>query len=328
MKRWAVLAAVLGLLAATAVVGWIGFGQVFAALARIGAPGFGVLIAYSALPYALLGTAWFSLEKPWRARRWRLFLWARMVRDASAELLPFSHVGGLVIGARAAILNGIGPAWASATTVVDVTAELVAQIGFTALGLALLLTRLDSATARTGLSWAGLVGMGVTTGAAIAFIAFQRRGMDLVTGLAERFLPAAAAGAAETAEAIAELYRRPARFLLASTVHLIAWIASSSGRLACSRIAGVMIGPLAVLGLEALVMAVRSAAFVAPLGIGVQEAGYAVLGPMFGLPPDVALALSLIKRAREFAVGLPVLAVWQVMEGRRLIEDRDAAKSA
>ena len=36
-----------------------------------------------------------------------------------------------------------------------------------------------------------------------------------------------------------------------------------------------------------------------------------------GLPPDVALALSLIKRIREFLVGVPGLLVWQTSELRR-----------
>jgi hypothetical protein len=32
----------------------------------------------------------------------------------------------------------------------------------------------------------------------------------------------------------------------------------------------------------------------------------------------MALALSLLKRARDLVLGLPVLAAWQLLEGRRL----------
>lgn len=319
MRRGFLIAAGLGLVVATAVVGYIGFGQVFLALERIGWRGLAVLAAYSALPYAVLGTAWFSLEAPWRLRRWRLFVWARMVRDASGELLPFSHVGGLVIGARALILQGLTPAWAFATTVVDVTAEMIAQIGFTGLGVVLLVTRLDAGSSRQALVSGSVAGLALTAAAAAAFIVIQRRGAGLVTRLAERFLPAAAAAAAETGTMIATLYRRPARFSLAVVIHLAAWVTSALGVWLALKVAGVQISPLAVLGLESLVMAVRSAAFVAPMGIGVQEASYALLGPLFGLGPEIALALSLIKRARELAVGLPVLAAWQAVEGRRLI---------
>jgi hypothetical protein len=39
----------------------------------------------------------------------------------------------------------------------------------------------------------------------------------------------------------------------------------------------------------------------------VQEGGYLLLGPLAGLMPDAALALSLAKRARELLLGLPGL---------------------
>jgi putative membrane protein len=322
MRRGLLLAAGLGLVAATVVVGYIGFGQVFAVLGRIGWRGLAVLVAYSVLPICLLGTAWFCLEKPWRGRLWRLYVWARMVRDASGELLPFSHMGGFVIGARAATLQGLPATWAFATTVVDVTAELIAQIGFTALGIVLLVMRLDAGSAKDDLVIASLAGLAITVMAAAAFVTLQKRGMGVVLALARRFLPAASAGAAETGEMIASLHARPVRISLAVGIHLAAWIASALGPWLALRVAGIEIGPLALLGLESLVMAVRSAAFVAPMGIGVQEASYALLGPLFGLGPEVAVALSLIKRARDIVIGLPVLAVWQGLEGRRLIAGR------
>jgi putative membrane protein len=325
--RVILIAAGLGLVAATAVVGFVGFGGVLAALARIGWRGLAILIAYSALPYLLLGSAWFSLEKPWLVRRWGLFIWARMVRDASSELLPFSHLGGLVIGARAATLQGLASSWAAATTVVDVSAELMAQIGFTALGVTLLVTHLAPAPARAGLIGASLAGLAITTAATVAFVVFQRRGLGAIVGVVQRFAPAAALGATETVANIAELYRRPARLCVAMALHLAAWIASALGAWLALVVAGIAIGPLEILGLEALVMALRSAAFVAPMGIGVQEASYAVLGPLFGLGPDVAVALSLIKRARELAVGVPVLAIWQGLESRRLLSRNPARES-
>jgi hypothetical protein len=43
-----------------------------------------------------------------------------------------------------------------------------------------------------------------------------------------------------------------------------------------------------------------------------------MLGGSFGLTPEMALALSLLKRARDLALGLPVLAACQLLEGGRL----------
>jgi len=58
--------------------------------------------------------------------------------------------------------------------------------------------------------------------------------------------------------------------------------------------------------------------FVAPAGLGVQEGTYALVGPLFGLPAEAGLALSLLKRGRDLVVGVPTLLAWQAVEGGRL----------
>jgi len=63
---------------------------------------------------------------------------------------------------------------------------------------------------------------------------------------------------------------------------------------------------------------VRSMAFMVPQALGVQEGGYIMMGAMFGVPAEAALALSLVRRARDLTIGVPVLLLWQIMEGRRL----------
>jgi hypothetical protein len=50
----------------------------------------------------------------------------------------------------------------------------------------------------------------------------------------------------------------------------------------------------------------------------VQEAGYAALVPLFGLPPETGVAVSVLRRARDIAVGIPVLLAWQLIEARRM----------
>jgi len=66
-----------------------------------------------------------------------VFVWARLMRDSAAEVLPLSQVGGYVLGARALVLHGVGAAVAVATTLVDLTLEMGSQIAYTALGLGL-----------------------------------------------------------------------------------------------------------------------------------------------------------------------------------------------
>jgi uncharacterized membrane protein YbhN (UPF0104 family) len=68
--------------------------------------------------------------------------------------------------------------------------------------------------------------------------------------------------------------------------------------------------------LECIIFAIRSAAFFIPGALGVQEGGYLLLGAALGLPPEVALAVSLLKRGRAIILGIPALAAWQWLEGK------------
>jgi hypothetical protein len=61
------------------------------------------------------------------------------------------------------------------------------------------------------------------------------------------------------------------------------------------------------------------------LGAGVQEGGYVLIGGLIGLSPELALALSLMKRGRDLVIGTPALVLWQFLEARRL---RDASRRA
>jgi len=319
MKLGVIIAALIGVAIAIAVVAWYGFGSVLTAVAAIGWRGFGFLVVYTFLPFLLLGSAWFALADKSPIRQWGAFVWARMVRDAGAELLPFSVVSGFALGARAAILQGLAPTLVFSTEVVDVTTELIAQLGFTALGLVVLGVRLGTGSAHDGLLEAGAAGLALTTAGAVVFIVMQRRGMGLVERLARRFLPGAEAGAADFGSALKDIYRRPGRLALGVAIHMAAWIASAAGSWIALRLAGAHITLASVIAIESLVAAMRSAIVIAPAGVGVQEATYALLGPIFGLGAEMSLALSLVKRARDVAIGVPTLLIWQGFEGRRLV---------
>ena len=134
-------AALLGLGIAAYLVFYVGFEAVFAATTSVGWGGFGILFLIGAALYAILGSAWFTLIPSAFAPSLATFIWGRAVRDAAAEVLPFSQVGGFVIGARAVILRGVDPPLASASMIVDVTVEMVAQIVFVLIGIAILLVR-------------------------------------------------------------------------------------------------------------------------------------------------------------------------------------------
>ena len=90
----AIVAALIGLALATGLIGYVGFGKVAGAFAEIGFRGLLGLIAAYLPPVGLLAAAWLVLDPGAPPRTWFTLYFARLVRDASGELLPFSSLGG------------------------------------------------------------------------------------------------------------------------------------------------------------------------------------------------------------------------------------------
>jgi hypothetical protein len=120
-----------------------------------------------------------------------------------------------------------------------------------------------------------------------------------------------AIGAAALHSSIGEIYRRRSRLCASFILHLVCWIAATVEIWLALRFAGAPLDFGVVLVIEGLLYAVRSVAFAVPNAVGVQEGAYIMIGASFGLTPEMALALSLLKRARDLALGLPVLAAYQ-----------------
>ena len=49
--------------------------------------------------------------------------------------------------------------------------------------------------------------------------------------------------------------------------------------------------------------------------------------PASACSPEMALAVSLLKRGRDLATGLPIVAIWQMIEARRLLHRRGVVPS-
>jgi glycosyltransferase 2 family protein len=320
--RLAVVAA-LGLGFALYLIDHVGFGAVATAAAEIGVGGFALICLYVLALFPLLGLAWFAVLPRDSGVRFRVCVWARMVREAASDVLPFSQIGGLVLGARAAVLHRVPPAWAFASTVADLTTELLAQIVYIALGLAILATHVPHTALAASATKYFVIGLVLAAAAGAALLALQRFGHDLTVRLASRLLPGAVAHARAVGAALDAIYESRARIALAASLHLCAWVASAAGTYIAFRLIGARIDLASVIAIESLVCAVRSAAVLVPNGIGVQEAAYAVLAPVFGVGAPAGLAVSLLKRARDIAVGVPILLLSQAVEGRRLLAGGD-----
>jgi putative membrane protein len=317
--RFAMLAAV-GVALALYLVRYVGWHAVLSAAATIGWTGFALFCLGALALFVLLGAAWQVLLPAAVAPRLRVLIGARLVRDAGAEVLPLSQLGGIALGVRAAMLQGMSAPLASASMIVDVTAEMLAQIAYAVLGVAILLSRVPASSQVTSLTSACVIGLLLAAVAAGLFITLQRRGGRITARLARKLLRSAGHTFTGVGRALEIIHRAPARVVLSCALHLAAWVGNGAVVWLGFRMIGAHIDVAAAIAIESLVYAIRSAGAFVPNALGVQEGAYLVLGPLLGVPPDLALAISVLKRARDIAIGVPVLLSWQAVEGRRAFQ--------
>ena len=307
-----------GAAAAVALVGWIGAGPIGADVLRAG-----WVIPFCAalhlVQLLLSAVAWRRAcggGGPGLAA-WSLIRW---IRESINALLPVAQLGGTVVGVRLLAQRGMGVTAATAGTTLDVTLESLSQFLFTLAGMAAL------ATVSTDTGWqpwfAGVLGLMAV--ASFGFVLAQRAGLmrliEWLTARMSRFVPALSPDAlAGLHAALMRRQRDTAALAAATALHLIAWVIGVAETWLALWAMGYPIGAAAALAVESLGMAARSAGFVVPGSLGVQEGGFVLAGSLLGLPPDAAAALSMVKRARELLVGLPGLLAWHWTEGRHLM---------
>lgn len=326
-RGW-ILALLVGLALFTALLAWQGVDTVLRTLALAGwevlwlAPLF-------ALPGACAVAAWRILfprdRRPGRA----LAAYATWIGFGVNWLLPVAQVGGEVVKVRLLHVRDRGGVLATATVVADKTIQAATQAVFALLGAGLLGLREASAD----LLWSVLAAVGLLAVGIYAFYRLQLAGVfGRVAGVLEDRLDWAeerglALDAGEVDDALRSIYadvvrvggsfgwRMAFRLLLTAEVLLVlGWL-------------GHPVGVVEALIIESLAQAARAAAFLVPAGLGAQEGGIILVGLALGLPPEAGIALSLAKRARELAVGLPALLAWQLEEARGRPWTRDGLRS-
>lgn len=321
-RIWVLLASLAGLAAGIWAVGSVGLGEVLFVMGRIGFGGFALFCAYSLGTFLLLGGAWFAAAPGTVKAGIGHFCWARIVREAAADLLPFSQIGGLIIGARTLIARKLTATNVYASMIVDITTEMAAQLVFTLFGIAMFTLTLAASPQADALRPMILGGTGVMIALVAGFMLMQRHAFDLVGGLGERFLPGSIALMDGLRTQTRYIYAQPRRVLAALALNMTAWFASAAGAWIALRLMGLPVSFWSIITVESLIFTLRSVAFAIPGAIGVQEAAYVLIGPLLGLSPASALALSLAKRARDLAIGLPALLIWQGQEAKAVMAAR------
>jgi putative membrane protein len=340
MVRPALLAAaLLGVLVGTLLVAWYGIDAVGDAFLAAGWQGLALVCLLHLLPLWLCGAAWYAASAgrggEADSARTPHYVLARWIRDAVGGLIGMLPIAGEAVGARILALHGVRPALAGAVTVVDVTAETLSQVPFTILGVALL------AVTRPGsdlLWWAGVALATAAPAFGLVLAVGSKRLLGWLQALAEMAARSFAPhwrdgdsfddGEATLAERVRALLRCRRGFLSSVALHFAAWVIATAEAWAALWAMGHPIGLAEAVALESLMHALRGIAFMVPWSAGVQEGGYVAVGALFGVGPEAALALSLVKRARDLIIGVPALLAWQLVEGRRLGSRRSRRAAA
>ncbi|PKY11577.1 hypothetical protein B1757_03600 [Acidithiobacillus marinus] len=276
------------------------------------------LVPFHLLPLALDTLSWKWLLSSESRARFGLLLWVALVRESVNSLLPVARVGGELLGIRLLAQHGLSPYVAGASIMVEVTLTLLSQVLFTLLGIVVLMVALTNhllVLEVLGVLFLSLPVLGV-------FYWLQKHkglfcllqligkkllgGYDLLGNITDPTLLDAE---------IRTLYGRGWSLLVANFWQLSSFLAGTAEVWVTFQLLHHPIPFWAALLLESLGQALRSAAFLVPGGIGVQEGGFVLLGSFMGIGPDLALAYALARRLRELFLGIPVLLSWSISEG-------------
>jgi len=319
LKKAAWLVSLVGLFLFIVVIGYQGIGPISHAVAAVGW-GLVWISLFHLVPLLIDTYAWqFLLDKRHRVGFIELTR-IGWIGEAVNSLLPVALIGGGLARTRLLRLAGVPVDVGGASVVGDLTVAVISLIFFSLTGVAVLvvdaLPGYSSAQLLPGLLFFALV--------AYLFYLAQRRGMFLALARRiERLNGNDAAGdlsddAAKLDQRVGELYERRRQFWFACLVRLVGWVAGSGEVWLALYYLGHRVTLAEAFMLESLGQAIRSAAFMVPGALGIQEGAYLVLGASIGIPPQLGVALSLVKRVRELSFGVPGLLAWQGQELRWL----------
>ena len=319
VKQAGVVAWLGGIAALIGLTIWSGLGAVGHAVSSVG---WGILLVVlaRAVAVAVAGAGWWLLFPSKMRPQLRTCVLLRFVREATNVLLPLAQVGGDLIGAGLLTLYAVPGALAAASVIVDILIQAATQFLFAIFGL-LALVALEASEA---LARSAAVGIAVAALMLAGFYLAQRRGGQRIL----RAIVSRLAGDREwrvlgTIDAVYQnlgmIYAVRSNVIASSVVHLAGWAIGVAEVAIVFAFMGHPIGIGEALVIESLLHAVRGAAFAIPSALGAQEGALVVLCAAFGIPPEQAIALSLVKRAADLVLGVPGLLGWQMLEWGRLV---------
>lgn len=309
------LALALGIAVLALVLTHFDLGLVRQALGRAGISGLVVVIGAGLAAELVLAIGIIPLLP--RPMPLRVVFAARQLRDSSSDVLPITQIGGVAFAARAFVLAGLDAFSASASVIADLTTETFAQGLYVLAGVAASLSLLHRNALLSPWTGAMLAGALFLSIGSLLFAVLQLNGSRWAERIGGKLFAASMGRAHSFSEAVHGIYRRRGQVAASILLQFAGWIASGLWLWVVLKVMDIDAGLWSAIAIQALVEGLRSATVFIPAAIGVQEAGYAAVAPVFGLPPEIGLAVSLLRRARDILVAVPVLLIWQLLETRR-----------
>jgi putative membrane protein len=302
--RLQILIALVGIAVLAGLAFWSGLPSMERAFVMLGSIGF-IFIVFIHVPLILLmGTAWWSISNRGRHAPLRAFIMARIARDSVSEMLPFSQLGGFAAGIRVLSLAVVRPRMATALLFADLLMEFLSKLLYAAVGVAMLMQVRPESLLLSYL----LAGLFLLLAFCLLMLRYRNLQFRIALGLLRRH--------SALGRKVREFgaFLSPGRLGPSGVLHIICWSFGGIEAWLTFHLMGMAVTGKEALIIDSLAMGLRTFGFWVPAALGIQEGAYIFVCSLVGLGPDVAMALSLVRRGRDILLGIIGFSAWQGLE--------------
>jgi putative membrane protein len=317
VRRRTVIALIVGVAAVAATVFYAGAGAVVRAVASLRVTGLLLLALVHVPMVALMGCAWRLASGSDPPASLRRFVWARFVRDAAGELLPFLQLGGVLFGVRA-LGRGRAITVGAVSAGIDGIVELAAKVPYALVALVALLVLAPQSRLTRPLSLAL-----VATAIFVGILLFARRSLTASLEAMARAISARWPEVFALADgpldrqirlSFERILRERGYLWCGFALHLVCWFLAAGEVWITFRLLGIDLSLSEALAIDGTVAGLRTFGWMVPAAAGVQEASYLLAAAVFGIPAAAGIAASFARRARDVLLGLATLLVAAVVD--------------
>jgi glycosyltransferase 2 family protein len=304
---------ILGAAVLAATLTYAGAGAVVRTLEGLRLEGLLIIVLAHLPVVVLMGLAWSQATGTVPTAPPRGFMWARLVRDAAAETLPFSQIGGFVLGVRALRLSEAAALRGVLSMSVDLVVELGAKLPYVLAGVLTLLALAPG----SGLLRPLGIGLMLSAAAVAVPVLGRRRLGDVfqraIRKISQRWPVLASLrrmhAQGDINSVLDDILSRRGRLGWGFALHTLCWFLGAAELWLVFHLLGQPVSAARALVVDAAVVGLRTFVFMVPAAAGVQEASYVLACAVFGIAPAAAVAASLARRARDLMMGAATLAI-------------------